>query len=254
MIGVFDSGVGGLTVLRSLRKELPSCEVVYFGDIKNAPYGTKSREELSALTVAGLTLLKDRGANRIVSACNSVSASLAVSLYDVFSLRQDQLIEMVGPTVSFFRGTKARLAVCATPATIQSDIYGTAFRMIGKEIQSIAIPELAGAIEFGAPDTDIERIVSEAFRGEKNFDVLILGCTHYPLVTDVFQRILGEQVAIFDPADEVARRARKLFWPQEVGSGRTQFVISKDSQRFRTLVGELFPDMKYSVEVIGGDA
>lgn len=250
MIGIFDSGVGGLTVLRALREELPSADVVYFGDIKNAPYGTRSREELSALTVAGLTFLQAHGATRIVSACNSVSASLAVSLYDAFSLRHDQLIEMVGPTVSFFRGTNARLAICATPATVQSDIYGSAFRMIGKEVQSIAIPELAGAIEFGAPEKGIERIVRDAFEGKRDFDILILGCTHYPLALGAFRKVFGDSVTLFDPAGEVAHRARTLFWPQEVGDGRTQFFISKESGRFRTLAAKLFSGQKFTVEVV----
>ncbi|MCR4325623.1 MAG: aspartate/glutamate racemase family protein [Patescibacteria group bacterium] len=250
MIGIFDSGVGGLTVLRALREELPSADVVYFGDTKNAPYGERSREELSALTVAGLRLLQERGAERIVSACNSVSASLAVSLYDAFSLRHDQLIEMVGPTVSFFRGTTMRLAVCATPATVRSDIYGSAFRMIGKDVHSIAIPELAGAVESGAPEAEIKKIISGAFGGEKSFDVLILGCTHYPFASDVFRDVLGSSVTLFDPAEEVAQRAQKQFWPQEAGNGGTRFIISKDSERFRALAEELLPDEEYSVEVL----
>lgn len=250
MIGIFDSGVGGLTVLKALREELPSADVVYFGDIKHAPYGSRSREELSALTVAGLTFLKTRGATRIVSACNSVSASLAVSLYDVFALKQDELIEMVGPTVSFFRGSQERIAVCATPATIQSDIYGSAFRMIGKDVQSIAIPELAGAIEFGAFEADIERAIADAFNGRKDFDVLILGCTHYPLAIQSFRKVLGTSVVLFDPAEEVAHRAKQLFWPQEVGDGQTHFFISKDSEHFRSLVAALSPSQNLTIEVV----
>ncbi len=253
MIGIFDSGVGGLTVLGPLRQELPSADVIYFGDIKNAPYGTKSREELSTLTIAGLTFLKERGAERIISACNSLSTSLAISLYDAFALRQDQLIEMVGPTVSFFRGTTARMAGCATPATIQSDIYGAAFPMIGKEITSISIPELAGAVEFGTPQKDIEEMIRDAFHGSNGtFEVLILGCTHYPFATAAFRKVLGDSVVLFDPADAVAERARTLFWPQEVGDGRTLFCISHDSDRFRALVAELFPDQRYSIEVVSG--
>lgn len=250
MIGVFDSGIGGLTVLKALREELPSADVVYFGDTKNAPYGLRTREELTRLTVAGITLLQAKGASRIVSACNSVSASLAISLYDALSLAHNDLIEMVGPTVNFFRGTNARIAICATPATVSSDIYGSAFRMIGKEAQSIAIPELAGAIEFGATQDDMERIIGEAFESKEDFDVLILGCTHYPLALNSFKKVLGETVTLFDPADEVAHRARSLFWPQEMGDGRTQFFISKESGRFRALVARLFPGEKSTVEVI----
>jgi glutamate racemase len=252
MIGVFDSGVGGLTVLKALRAELPSADIIYFGDIKNAPYGLRSRAELTDLTTAGISFLQEHGATRIVSACNSVSASLAISLYDALSLRPDELIEMVGPTVSFFRGSTARIAVCATPATVRSDIYGSAFRMIGKEIQSIAISELAGAIEFGATQQNIEQIISEAFKGKNEFDVLILGCTHYPLALDSFKKVLGDRVALFDPAEEVALRAKKFFWPQEVGGGGTRFFISKESAWFRSLVGELFKT-HYSIELARED-
>ncbi|MCE9541626.1 hypothetical protein K8R03_03675 [Candidatus Kaiserbacteria bacterium] len=127
MIGVFDSGVGGLTVLKAMRDVYPSIDVVYFGDTKNAPYGKKSGAELSALTVAGIRFLLDHGATTLVSACNSVSASLAVSLYDVLSIKSTQLIEMVGPTVSAFKGSSERVALCATTATIESGMYQNAF-------------------------------------------------------------------------------------------------------------------------------
>jgi glutamate racemase len=253
MIGIFDSGVGGLTVLRKVRELLPSSDVVYFGDTRNAPYGMRSREELTRLTVAGLTLLRERGAQRIISACNSVSASLAISLYDALSILPQELIEMVGPTVSYFRNSDAQLVLCATPATVDSQIYQNGFRMMGKEVECVAVAQLAGAIELGAPERDIERIIAEAFAGMMlSIDaVLILACTHYPLVIDAFRRVLGESVLIFDPAYAVAERAERQFWPQEVGEGRTQFFISKESAQFRVHVAQLFPDQKYSIEVLG---
>src|ERR1700691_5454183 len=125
MIGVFDSGAGGLTVLRAIKEEMPSSDIVYFGDIKHAPYGERSRKELSELTIAAIRLLQARGATSIVSACNSVSASLAVSLYDALDLAPDRLIEMVGPTVSALRDVEGIL-LAATPATNESGIYQNA--------------------------------------------------------------------------------------------------------------------------------
>lgn len=250
MIGIFDSGSGGLTVLAALRKELPSADITYFGDIKNAPYGSRSREEISMLTVEALKLLKKRGAERIISACNSTSASLAVSLFDSSSLAPDTLIEMVGPTVSYFKGSPARVALAATPATIESGIYQSAFAMIGKKVQTIPIPDLAGAIEFGAPEREVGAIVGGTFRDvERDFDVLVLACTHYPLALAAFTRALPG-VPVFDPASVVAERARELFWPQEVGEGTTRFLISRESERFRALVRDLFPQADYTVEVL----
>ena len=131
MIGVFDSGVGGLTVLKAMRDVYPSFDAVYFGDTKNAPYGLRSRAEISHFTVAGIRFLLDHGATTIVSACNSVSASLAVSIFDVLSLQNGQLIEMAGPCVSAFKDSHARIALCATQATLDSGLYKNAYRMIG---------------------------------------------------------------------------------------------------------------------------
>ena len=139
MIGIFDSGSGGLTVLRKMREVLPNADIVYFGDIANAPYGSKSRAELSALTVRAIQFLQSRGATSIVSACNSVSASLAVSLFDVLSLLPTQLVEMIGPTVAQFRNSDARIMLCATPATIQSELYQQAFQMVGVGAERLSV-------------------------------------------------------------------------------------------------------------------
>jgi len=249
MIGIFDSGSGGLTVLKALRSTLPSADVVYFGDIKNAPYGEKTQEELSLLTMQALKLLQKRGATKIISACNSVSASLALSLFDAFDIAPTHIIEMVGPTVAYFKDAPERILLCATPATVRSGIYQNAFKMVGKEIQVLAIPGLAGAIEFGKSDTEIEEIITGAFKAQDAADTVIFGCTHYPLVAPLFSKVLPD-VQFFDPALAVAERAQELFWPQEVGDGTTKFLISKDSAHFRDLVSTLFPNTTYEVEVL----
>jgi len=252
MIGIFDSGLGGLTVLKAIREEMPSIDVVYFGDTKNAPYGSKTRAEISTYTVEAIQLLRARGARSIVSACNSVSASLAVSLLDVFSLAPDILIEMVGPTVSYFNGSGARILLCATPATVASELYQNGFHMIGKDIQALPISDLAGAIELGATDAEIEEIIRKAFEGVQldKFDVLILACTHYPLVLPIFEKVLGTSITIFDPAIAVGERVKKQLWPREMADGKTHFIISKDSEPFRVEAAKLFPDIKYSIEAL----
>lgn len=252
MIGIFDSGSGGLTVLRAIRDVLPSADVVYFGDIKNVPYGTKSPDELAELTVRALQLLHDRGARVIVSACNSVSASLAISLFEALSISPNSLIEMVGPTVRFFKDSPARLLLCATPATVRSAIYHNGFHMVGKEVTEIAIPELASAIEFGASETELERIVADAFRGVplKEYDALILGCTHYPLALSAFRNVIGDSLTIVDPARIVAERVEKEWWPREAGDGTLRFIISRESKQFREYVAHLFPKDACTIEVL----
>jgi glutamate racemase len=250
MIGIFDSGSGGLSVLKALRGIMPSADVVYFGDIKHAPYGLKTQEELSLLTTAAIEHLEREGAHHIVSACNSVAASLVISLSDRLAFASD-MIEMVGPTVASFRETQKKLALCATPATINSGIYQSAFELIGQDVQCIAIPDLAFAIESGASDAELQQIVQAAFADREGFDTLVLACTHYPLVRSIFEQALPH-VEIFDPAMVVAERARDAFPEEHTGAGTTRFIISKDSPRFRAFVQMFFGDTPHTIEVREG--
>lgn len=249
MIGIFDSGSGGLTVLKEIRKRLPKADILYFGDIKNAPYGSKTKDELVALTAGAIELLQKRGAKKIVSACNSVSAALVVSSNQTRVLAPENLIEMIEPTASDFKDSVDRILLTATPATINSGIYQNAFEAIGKEIETVAIPDLAGAIEFGATDAEVEQIIREAFAAVDTsaFDTLVLGCTHYPLVKNGFETVLPA-LKIVDPAVAVAERVASQM--SEVGLGETYFLISKDAEQFRARVAGLWPENKHSIEVL----
>lgn len=252
MVGVFDSGSGGLTVLRAIRNELPSCDVVYFGDIAHAPYGSKSQEELAQYVAQGLSLLRARGADKLVSACNTASASLALSMYDAFDMEPGSIIEMVGPTVGYFKESNKRIVLCATPATVRAGIYQTAFALVGQNITAVPIEGLASAIEFAEGTQRQREVIKGAFKDVDwaGVDMLILACTHYPLALEVFREIVPAHVEIFDPAVAVAGRAIRQFWPQEVRDGKTTFLISKDSKPFRELVAKLFPDTSYTIEVV----
>lgn len=251
MIGVFDSGVGGLTVLSAMRARCPQIDVVYFGDTKNAPYGPRTREDLSNLTVAGIQFLIDHGATSIVSACNSVSASLALSVLNDLAIAPSRMIEMTGPCVSAFKDSPDRIALCATQATVLSSMYQNGFRMIGKDIQAFPIHELAGAIERGADEEACEGYIREAFSAiaPDSYDTLILGCTHYPLALDAFRRVVGEK-RIYDPAEAVAERVERDLAAHEPGTGKTTFYISKETEQFRSLVARLFPDEVMRIEVV----
>jgi len=240
MIGIFDSGSGGLTVLKAIREVLPSADIVYLGDIARAPYGSRSREELSRFTMEALMYLEKRGATSIVSACNSVSASLALSLFDTLETEPRHIIEMVGPTVSAFRSTTERLLLVATPATIDSGVYQNAFTMIGVRCTFVAIPELAAAIEFGESDERLETLMREALEPfEDTYDTLILACTHYPLVSQIFARVVPH-IDMIDPAFLVAERAERRLWPREAGEGKLVFCVTKETEPFRRRVAALF--------------
>lgn len=249
MIGIFDSGAGGLTVLRAIKEEMPSSDIIYFGDIKHAPYGERSRKELSELTVNAIRLLQKRGATSIVSACNSVSASLAVSLYDALALAPDRLIEMVGPTVSALRSVDGIL-LAATPATIESGIYQNAFSLVGKDIATLPLAGLAGAIEFGR-EQEVEEIIMKAFQNIQlgSYRVLVLACTHYPLALGAFRKAIGDS-PIFDPANAVAARVKTQLWPREVGEGKLQVVLSAENPAFRAHLSALNLDRGAMIEVL----
>lgn len=252
MIGVFDSGVGGLTVLRELRRAMPRADIVYFGDTKHAPYGPRPHDELVSLTVAAIALLHREGATHIVSACNSVSVTIALESLEAFSLSAGEFIEMVGPAVDLLAPTPARVLLCATAATVGSGIYQDAFRAAGKSIAAVAIPELAGAIEHGASEAELDPMIAAALADvpTDSYDTVLLGCTHYPLAVEAFRRALPPSVAIVDPAAAVAAHAVARFSDEAQGQGTMRFLLSKDSAVFRDLAGRIFPGMHQAFEVI----
>lgn len=246
MIGIFDSGSGGLSVLRALHKGAPRADVLYFGDLKNAPYGNKSREELGALTVLGIQKLIAEGATEIISACNSVSVSIVLPMFEILGIPRANIIEMVGPTVSSFRGKEARVLVAATEATTRSRVYQDGFRLIGIEAEGVAIPELVSLIEGGAKSEDIEAEIRAALLPfkERHFDTLLLGCTHFPLVRSAFENVLRElsmPLSIFDPADPVAQAACERF--DTSGKGTVRLMLSKESEQFWSILKESCPNI-----------
>jgi len=248
MIGFFDSGSGGLSVLSHFRRLAPNANVVYFGDIQNAPYGERSAGELESLTVLGIDVLRKRGVTAVVSACNSVSPSILAG-----ASGEIPFVEMTTPTAHYleqYAGKKFLLL--ATPATVASGIYTRALDGI-VTLDSVGVPGLAGAIEFGESDEKIAAMLKEALETKKgeHYDGVILGCTHYPLALTVIAPIIKEYVGtelIIDPGLPVATDAAVAF--EQHGGGTTVFVISKENEAFKKRVEALFPGGNYTIEVI----
>lgn len=231
MIGIFDSGSGGLSVLRALRVRAPQLDIVYFGDLLNMPYGSKSQAELKDLTLHAIELLRAHGATQIVSACNSVSASVIRA-----GQGMGDVIEMVGPAVRAIVASSAQhVAVAATPATIESGMYQKEFIAAGVRATMIACPNLAAAIEQNdviAAQEKIDTAVAQA--ADAGADTILLACTHYPLVREMF----GEKIKIIDPADAVAQEI--IAQCGSVGKGQLRFLVSKKSNTFEKRVEQLF--------------
>jgi glutamate racemase len=252
MIGVFDSGSGGLSVLKAIRARVPLADIVYFGDLKNVPYGNKSRNELDALTTAGIETLLKHGATQIVSACNSVALSTMQSC-EACHMPLHDAIEMVGPTAQGFTDCDARVLVLATKATIESEIYQREFRAVSIEADGVAVPDLVALIEGEGGVVHMEEMVRDALSDKLRRDHthVVLGCTHFPLVRHVFERVLKTfacEVVLVDPAESVASAVATRF--DVAGRGTTQILVSAPSGTFERFVQTLFPEVTHVVEVI----
>lgn len=255
MIGLFDSGSGGLTVLREIKRLAPTADVIYLGDFKNLPYGDKSPEELGALTVLAIERLLQEGAENIVSACNSVSASIAQPIIDLLGREKFGFVEMVGPTVRALASGKeidSCLLLVATEATIKAKTYHNAFNKESKTIQAIAIPELVPAIESEQDREMILGVIRKALTRADGFDVLILGCTQYPIVERLFEKVIAEKgisATVFNPGEAVAKEAVKRFGSS--GTGAIRFLITAPSAFFEKKVKDDFEgEFPVTIEII----
>ncbi|MEK9167755.1 MAG: hypothetical protein AAB769_00255 [Patescibacteria group bacterium] len=244
MIGIFDSGIGGLSVLAKIREKAPNADIIYFGDTANAPYGTRPLSELKVLTESAVEFLLSQGARDIVSACNSVSAFMTLSESGFLAQVPLSIIEMTRPTIRALARdfTGEKIVFLATPATIASSIYARGCAESGINATHIAIPELAGAIERGAPRDEIISIVARAVSVlPRDTDVVSLSCTHYPFVQDIFIEEIaraGLAAETFDPADSVAEEV--CVGCEKNGNGTARFILSKDSAVFRDTLSRIF--------------
>lgn len=240
MIGIFDSGAGGLTVASAIRAQSPMADLIYFGDLANAPYGSKSKEELLFLAETAIQFLRSQGATEFVAACNSIS----VMQSDLQNLLHTRIVEMVEPAARSLRlQKKKKILVIATEATVRSGMYEHIFYQHGLSVEMMACPELATAIEEGKEIAILNRIIAPvvdtAIRME--IEVLVFGCTHYPLIRQVFADafLLNHYpIELFDPSVAVSEEVASRFDVQ--GSGLQTFFVSKPSTVFDSQVKLLF--------------
>jgi glutamate racemase len=247
-VGVFDSGVGGLTVLHELLVSLPHEAFLYLGDTARFPYGERSQQELQGFAVHVAGELVARGAKLLVVACNSATAAALGVLQERFGGDGGiDVIGVVGPEsqAAAVATRSGRVGLLATPATVATGAYERALHQADPHVRltSVACPDLAPIIQGGFPFDD--RVV-ETVRGycaplrEARVDTVILGCTHYPLIRPMLQRMLGRDVTLITPGAAIARRvecalsARELDSADE-GEGEYRFLCTADVESFRAL-------------------
>jgi glutamate racemase len=215
-IGVFDSGVGGLTVLRALLHRIPNADYLYFGDTARLPYGSKSAATVALYTVGAVRHLQSHGAELLVIACNTATA---LAFDEIKAASQVPVIGVVEPGANAAAAASRshKVVVIGTEATIASHAYQRALEARSVSAEEKACPLFVPLVEEGWVDHPVTEQVAriyleEAFsgRGESGADVLLLGCTHYPLIKPLLRRVVPGQIAIVDSAestaDEVARR------------------------------------------------
>ena len=245
-IGVFDSGVGGLTVVSALTRRLPAESILYLGDTARLPYGDKSARTVRRYTRRNVDFLQARGVKAVVVACNTASA-LALDELD-YALPIWGVVEPgAAAAVAASRG---RVGVIATESTIRSDAYGRAIRRRDPslEIFSRACPLFVPLVEEGWSDDPISRQIAERYLApllDAGIDTLVLGCTHYPLLKPVLRRVVGAEVRLVDSAEtvthEVARELEALGLaaePPEAGTDH-HFCVTDSGEHFARIARDL---------------
>src|SRR5215472_10192726 len=213
-IGIFDSGVGGLTVMQALLGVLPHEHLVYLGDTARHPYGTKSAETVTDYSVENAEFLVRRGVKVVVVACNTASSVALDALATRLTVPVVGVIEP-GARAATARSRTGRVGVIGTEATISSGAYTRALRALrpGIEIYSRPCPLFVPLAEEGWLDGPIPRGVAETYLAslcKSGIDTLVLGCTHYPLLRPVIGAVVGEGVTLVDSAEETARAVAAL--------------------------------------------
>lgn len=255
-IGVFDSGVGGLTVVREIMRQIPKERIVYFGDTARVPYGSKSKETVTRYSEQIVRFLETQQVKAIVIACNTASA------YALEKIEKQVKIPMLGVVKPGAKTAaevtvNGKIGVIATEGTIQSKIYGKYIEQLKKEVQVIgkACPLFVPLVEEGLLEDPVTDEIAQRYLSvliDSGIDTLILGCTHYPLIRRTIQKVMGDQVRLVNPAYETALELKRLLDQQNLlqdekpvlGTNQYQFFVSDGADKFQHFANTIF---KYGV-------
>lgn len=242
-IGIFDSGVGGLTVAGQLFKSLPNENMIYLGDTARVPYGPRDLTEVKNFVFEIVDFLARQEVKLIVIACNTGTAAGLEHVQKAFDIPIIGVIEP-GARAAFQASASRRIGVVATAGTVQSRAYENAIHYIdaGANVYSQACPELVDFVERGETQGEnLERAISWYVNPLKaaEIDTLILGCTHYPLLTEVFAKVMGTEVTLISSATETAREVREILSRRRLLTDNAEpvrrYIATADPDSFRRL-------------------
>ena len=247
-IGVFDSGIGGLTVVRALMERLPFENIIYFGDTARVPYGIKSVETINRYALQITEFLIQKDVKLLIVACNTMAAVAYDAIRNISPVPVLEVIEASAKIAARDTINKS-IGVIGTPATINSNAYARAIHLLDKEviIFSQACPLFVPLVEEGWFDHQATRLIAEDYLKPviaEQIDTLVLGCTHYPLLKPLLQEIVGPEVNLIDSAEAMADIAADLIERENMGNTSRmlpdyRFCVTDVPYRFQT-IGERF--------------
>ncbi|MEN8908091.1 MAG: glutamate racemase [Clostridiales bacterium] len=259
-IGIFDSGLGGLTVLSEIIKNSPNESVVYFGDCGRTPYGNKSKDTVIKYAFQDIRFLLNQDIKSIVIACNTVSAySLSYVKKEFNSIH---ILEVIGPgSKAAVEATKnKKIGVIGTNATISSGVYENAIRELDNstEVYSKACPLFVPLVEEGWWNNEITYRTAQEYLlslKEKEIDTLVLGCTHYPLIKDTIQKVVGENVKLVSSATEISKMINKIILDDNLTRDEKiqpvyRYYTTDSVEKFEELGSKILGHSIFSVEKV----
>jgi len=254
-IGIFDSGVGGLTVLRQIRQKLPEENLIYFADTARIPYGGKSRETILRYSIENAIFLLEKDVKLLVVACNTATAHAIERLQQIFSIPVIGVIEP-GVECALKTSKTGRLAVLGTKGTIDSQAYQREIlrRNPQAHIAAVPCPLFVHLVEEGYAEHAATRLIIREYLEplkEQHIDTVLLGCTHYPLLQRQIQEEMGPHITLIDSATTCAEQVAKLLTAQGMRSsvrGGDRFYVTDDPHKFSKLAGDLLGESLSSVE------
>ena len=248
-IGVFDSGVGGLTVVKEIMNQIPGESICYFGDTARVPYGSKSKATIIGYTRQIVHFLMGKGVKAIVIACNTASAFALETVSKEIDIPIIGVIK-AGASMAANTTKNGRIGVIATEGTIRSKIYNEYLSATNPDVQVFgkACPLFVPLVEEGWLDDPITYEVAKRYISElKEYDIdtLVLGCTHYPLLRNTLKQVVGEEVSLVNPALETAKSLKQLLMEQGLMNNSTnpehKFFVSDGAEKFRDFANSILP-------------
>ncbi len=243
-IGIFDSGIGGLTVFKEIRKRFPFEDIIYFGDTARVPYGPKSRNTVIEYSIQNARFLIQQGAKIIVVACNTSSATALTQLQNLLPVPVLGVIEP-GALSAINTSTNKRIGVIGTEGTIRSQAYSSAISKLDEScsVFSKPCPLFVPLVEEGWEDHEVTQLTIREYLTsllQNDIDTLVLGCTHYPILKSSIQKFVGDKISLVDSAQAVTDKLDEILPNRESKViGKNRFYVSDNEEKFNSIASKI---------------